>query len=232
MRASGKALVQRRDRLDLFLAAQHAALQLEIVEAVARVRGLGEAHDRLRRQRRLVAKAQPCVVGAGLAGIRKVGLGAVADEEQVAQHLHRVALLALAEQLRDGHAQMLSEQIEQRRLDRGHRMDRRAQVERLLSAPPAVAIGEGVMQPLQQRTVAADRLADDEGRCILERLADLLAAGHFADAGSSRVVGGDHQVAREERAVRAAQVEQHAVAPRNRDDAQCFDRRRVAHRRR
>ena len=69
-----EALVQRDDRLDLLLAAQHAALQLEVVEAVARVRGLGQPHDRLGRQRLLVAQAQPVVAAVGVARVRQVGL--------------------------------------------------------------------------------------------------------------------------------------------------------------
>ena len=62
----GKALRQRRDRLHFRVARQHAALQLEIAEAVARLRRLREAHDRLRRERLLVAQAQPVVVGLRL----------------------------------------------------------------------------------------------------------------------------------------------------------------------
>ena len=52
----------------------------------------------------------------------------------------RVALLALAEQGRHRHAEELAEQVEQRRLERGDRMDGDAQVEGLLPAPAAVAI--------------------------------------------------------------------------------------------
>ena len=54
----GEALRQRGDGLDLVVARQHAALELEVVEAVARVRGFGEPHDGVRRQRFLVAQAR------------------------------------------------------------------------------------------------------------------------------------------------------------------------------
>ena len=56
---------------------------------------------------------------------------AVADVEQVAEHLDRVALLAFAEQRGDRHAEVLAEQVEQRGFDRRDRVDRGAQVEGL-----------------------------------------------------------------------------------------------------
>jgi hypothetical protein len=220
----GEAFVQRLDGLDLFLGAQGAALQLEVVEAVARVRGFGEPDDRVGGERLFVAKAQPVVVAVGGAGVRQVGPGLVADVEQVAEHLDRVALLAFAEQRRDRNAEVLAEQVEQRRFDGGDGVDRRAQVERLLAAAAAVAIGKARVHLLQQPLPGADRLADDDLARVFERLPDLLAARHLADAGAAGAVGGDQQVAREERAVRAAQVEQHAVAAGDRDDAQSRQR--------
>ena len=89
-----------------------------------------------------MAQAQPVVLRIGLAGVRQVGLRAVADEEQVAQHLHRVALLALAEQRRHRHAEMLALQIEQRRFDRRHGVDGGAQIEGLQTATAGVAVCE------------------------------------------------------------------------------------------
>ena len=72
----------------------------------------------------------------------EVGALAVADEEKVAQHLDAVALLALAEQLRDRQAEVLAEEVEHRRLDRGHGVDGGAQVEGLQAAPAGIAVGE------------------------------------------------------------------------------------------
>jgi hypothetical protein len=103
-----EALVQRDDRLDLLFGAQGAALQLEVVEAVARVRGLGEPHHGLGRHRLLVAQPQPVVGGAGIAGIRQVGPRLVADVEEIAEHLHRLALLAFAEQRRHRNVEVLA----------------------------------------------------------------------------------------------------------------------------
>ena len=54
-----------------------------------------------------------------------------------------------------------------------------------------------------------------------------LSTRHFADTGAAVAVLEHQQVAREERAVRAAQVEQHAVAARDRDDAHAGDARGV-----
>ena len=92
-----------------------------------------------------------------------------------------------------------------------------------LEVPVAALLGEGLLHLLQQPLLRADGLADDQLARILQRLSDLLAAGHLADAPAAGAVGEDQQVAREERAVRAAQVEQHAVAARDGDHAQRGD---------
>ncbi len=177
-------------------------------------------------------QSQPVVVGVGFFGVRQVAPATVADEEQIAQHLDRLALLPLTEERRHRQPEVLAEQVEQRRLDGGRRMDRRPQVEGLLAPATAVAVGERVLQRPHQAANVADRLADDEPGRVVERRADLLAAGHLADAGAARVVGDDQQVAGEERAVRAAQVEQHAVTAgdRNRPQRPHPRRRRGSHR--
>jgi len=126
---------------------------------------------------------------------------------------------------------MLAEQVEQRGFERGDRVDRGAQVERLQAAAAHVAIGKGAPHVVEHRVVVADRLADDERARILERAADAFAARHFADAGPARAVLQDHEVAGEERTVRAAQVEQHAVVAGDRNGLQLDDARRVVGRR-
>jgi hypothetical protein len=82
----------------IVFAAQHAALQLEIREAVMVLRRLGEADDRFWRHRFPMAQIEP----GGLAGlaldIGQVGLAPIADEEEIAERLYARALLALAEQ--------------------------------------------------------------------------------------------------------------------------------------
>ena len=117
----------------------------------------------------------------------------VADVEQVAEHLDRVALLAFAEQRRDRHAQVLAEQVEQRRFDGRDRVDGDAQVEGLQAAAAAVAVGELLLHLLQQPLLRAERLADDQFARVFQRLADLLAARHFADAGVAGAVGQDQR---------------------------------------
>jgi hypothetical protein len=57
-------------------------------------------------------------------------------------------------------------------------------------------------------------------------LPDALAAGNLSDAGAPGIVLEDHDVAGEEWAVRAAQVQQHAVVSRHRDDQHLGDGRR------
>ena len=88
---------------------------------------------------------QPLVGTGVLVGRRavgQIGLGAVADEEEVAEGLHPGALLTVAEQRGHRDLEMLAEQIEQGGLDGGHGVHRDPQVERLRAAPARVAVGE------------------------------------------------------------------------------------------
>jgi len=55
--------VQRDHRVHFLLAAQHAALELEVGKAVALARRARQAHHGLGRLRFLVAQAEPGVVG-------------------------------------------------------------------------------------------------------------------------------------------------------------------------
>ncbi|MNI60675.1 hypothetical protein D3C73_1159050 [compost metagenome] len=50
-----KTFGQRGDRFDFFIAAQHTALELEVVEAVSGLCGFGKAHDRFGAHRFLMA---------------------------------------------------------------------------------------------------------------------------------------------------------------------------------
>jgi hypothetical protein len=193
----GKALVQRADGLDFFLAAQHAALELEVGEAVARMRRLGQrtmASGVMASswRRRSQSSAAP-----GRALVGQVGLLAVAHVEEVAQHLHRVALLAFAEQGGHRHIEELAQQVEQRGFHRGDGMDGHAQVEGLLAAAAAVAVGEGVAQAVEDALCRPMGWPTMRAR-VFQRLADLFAAGHFAHAGAAGAVGQDQQVAGEE----------------------------------
>ncbi len=140
-------------------------------------------------------------------------------------------MLAFAEQGRYRHAQMLAEQIEQCRFERGHGVDGRAQIEGLQAAAARVAVGELRARLVEHRLQIADRLADHERTGIVDGLANALAAGNFAHAGVAGAVAQDDDVAREERAVRAAQVHQHAVAAGDWHDAQFGDDRRGVRRR-
>ncbi|MNF78565.1 hypothetical protein D3C84_607530 [compost metagenome] len=220
-----EALGQGADRLDFLAAAEHAALELEVVEAITRMGRLGLANDGLGAQRFLVAHAEPGVVGIGFVAIAQVGLLAVADKEQVTEHLHRVALLAFAEQGRHRHAEVLAEQVEQRRLQGGDRMDGDAQVEGLQAAAAGVAVGEGLAHPVEQAVVVANGLPHQQGPGIFQGLADGFATGHLADADAPGVVLENQDIAGKEWAVGTTQVEQHAVVAGNRHNLQLGDNR-------
>src|SRR5262249_46611900 len=73
--------------------------------------------------------------------------------------------------------------------------------------------------------MVADRPSDHQATRILDGLADLFATRNLTNAGVTGAVGEDREVAREERAMRSAQVEQHAVAPGNGDDPEVGDLR-------
>ena len=91
------------------------------------------------------------------------------------------------------------------------------QVEGLRAAAAGVAVGERAAHVVEHGVVVADAAADDDRAGVLEGAADRLAAGHLADAGVAVGVGEDDQVSGEERAVRAAEVQQHAVVAGDRD---------------
>ena len=124
----------------------------------------------------------------------------------------------------------LAEQIEQCTFDRRDGVNRRAQIEGLNSAPASIAVAETFTDGIENRVVAAKVLADDKGFCLFERLTDFFTAGNFADSGLAGGVFQDDNIAREERPVRAAQIEQHAVVSGNRDDEHFGDDWRAGHR--
>ena len=201
-----EVLVQGAYRLNLLLAAQHTAFELEVVETVFLAGCLSLAHDGFGSQSDIVANTKPVVVCAGIAHVIQVSLAPIAHVKQIAQHLHTIALLAFAEQGRHGHIQVLAEQVKQRRLNCGNRMNGGAQVKRLLAAATDVKVGELLLHLLQDALVRADGLAHNQRTCVVQRLANLLAARHFAHAGSPGVIGQYQQIARKEGAVRATQV--------------------------
>ena len=104
-------------------------------------------------------QAQPALPRAGAVG--NVGLPAIPDVEKIAQHGHARALPALPEQICHGSPEVLPEQIEQRRLERGHRMDRRALIECLKTASAAVTLRKRMRNKAEQCSVAAYHLPHD-----------------------------------------------------------------------
>ena len=151
----------------------------------------------------------------------------IADVEQVAQHLDRVALPAFAQQGGDRHVEVLAEQVEQRRFDGGDGVDGGAQVEGLQPAAAAVAIGKLASQRVQQARSSPIGPAGEQAFGVAFERARI-----FSPPGTSptpvwpalsrittrlRVKNG---------AVRAAQIEQHAVVAGDWDAARGRDSRR------
>ncbi len=104
---------QGGDHVHLGVAGEHAALELEVAEAVAFLGGFGQGHHGLGGHGLLPAQRLPAVCRVVLHQVRQVRPGVVADEEEVAEHRYRVALLPVAEQFRDGDAEELPVQVQQ-----------------------------------------------------------------------------------------------------------------------
>ena len=81
-----------------------------------------------------------------------------------------------------------------------------------------VAVGESIAHGGQHVFVFTQRLTDHQRDRVLQGGADFLSAGDFTDAGMAGIIFDHHDIAREERGVRAAQVHQHAVVARDRND--------------
>jgi hypothetical protein len=77
----GKPLRQRGYRFHLLRPGQHPSFELEVVEAISCLRGLGEAQHGRGGKRLFVAQAQPRVGGVWFARVGKVCLAPVTYEE-------------------------------------------------------------------------------------------------------------------------------------------------------
>ena len=195
-----------------------AALELEVLEAVALVGGLAQLHDGLGRQGLLAAQAAPRVGVVVVVDVGQVGLLAIADIEEVAKEAHGLADLTVPEQRRDGHAHVLAQDVEQRRLDGSLDVHGGAQVEGLVTTAARVERGVLVVDGLHDVLIVADGLANDERLDLVQDLDDLVVAGNLAHALDTLGVREDHDAARKERRVGAGEVEKHAVVTSDRID--------------
>ena len=114
---------------------------------------------------------------------------------------------------------MLAKQVEQCGLYCRHGMDRDAQVERLKAATARVSVGERIANFLQYCQVLANGTPDEQVSCVLYGLSNLLAARHFGNPCVASTIGKDRDVPCEERTVGSTEVQQHAVATCNGDNA-------------
>jgi len=219
--------VQGHDGFHLCFSTEHTALEFEVFKAVTRLRSLGQAHHGLGGEGFFVAQTLPCVVCVGLAAVGQVGLLAIPQVKQIAQHLHPIALLPISQQGRHRHAQKLAQQVEQSTFNRRHGVDGHPQVKGLIPAPAVVQAGKAFAQAVEQAVPVANGTALDQAARRLQGAADFFPTRHLAHTGASRAVCQDHQIAGEKGAVRTAQVEQHAVVPGHGNDTHVFDHRRA-----
>ena len=104
-----EAFFQRAHAVNLLLAGQNAAFQLEVFEAVAILRRLCKAYHRLARERLLMTQVIPLVAARRAFQIRQIGFRPVANVEQIAQHRYRITLFAWPQQFADRHVQRLAQ---------------------------------------------------------------------------------------------------------------------------
>ena len=178
-----EALRQRGDRLCFFFTRQYAAFQLEVIKAIFFIRGFRQAHHRVRGHRFIVTHTIPVAFFVRLALVRQRGEFAIADKEQVAEHFHFAALLAVAQQGGDIDAQMLAQQIQHRGFNARDHMDSGAQIKRLQTTATRITIGKGRAHASQHIFVLAQRFTHHQRNGVLQRFTDLLPARDFTDTG-------------------------------------------------
>ena len=120
---------------------------------------------------------------------------------------------------------MLAQQIQHCGFNPGHHVDGGSQIEGLQPPATRIAVGKGVAHGVEDIFVLTQRFAHHQRNGVLQRVADLLPARNFTHAGMAGIVFDNDNVAGKERRVRAAQVHQHAVMARNRNDLHGSDDR-------
>src|SRR5262249_32645129 len=104
------------------------------------------------------------------------------------------------------------------------------QIECLLAATGPIPGGESVAHGGEHVVVVAERAPEHEGLGIFDGLANGFATRHFANPRTPRTIKAEHQIAGEEGAVRAAQVEEHTVVAGDGNNLERgHDRRALAH---
>src|SRR5689334_15698396 len=106
-------------------------------------------------------------------------------------------------------------------------MNRNPQVKSLQSAPAGITITELITHSGDYVVIAPDALSDQIGLSLFQCGADALAARNLANTHMPRTVFHDEDIAGEERAMRSAQIEEHAIGPGDRYDSDVLDSRRT-----
>ena len=153
-----------------------------------------------------------------LALIRQRRRFTVANKEQITKHFDFATLLTIAQQRGHVYPQMLTQQIQHCCFDPGNNVNSGTQIEGLQTTPTGIAIGKCIAYGIQHIFIFAKRFADYQRDRIFQGFANFLAAGNFTDASMAGVIFDNHNITREEWGMRAAQIHQHAVVTRNRNN--------------
>src|SRR5260370_36832427 len=98
-------------------------------------------------------------------------------------------------------------------------MHRGSLIKRLPTTPPGVPILEPFSHGVQNGVVGTEVASDDQVAGFFENLTDSLSSGNLAHARMAGAIGKNRDIAGEVGRVCAAQVQQHAVVTRHRNDA-------------
>ena len=129
-----ECLLDGRHGLILHFRLEHAALQLEILEAVLLRRCLRQCDDVLRVHRFFVTKSVPLAVRVGLIHVWKGGLLTITDIEKVGKETYGCSLKAIAHEGSRRNLEELAHQVKKRCFDCGDNMYAGTKIEGLKSS--------------------------------------------------------------------------------------------------
>src|SRR4051794_34942846 len=140
---------------------------------------------------------QPFIALFRAIAIGEAGPVLVADEEQVSEHIHALALLSVAEKRAHRQFQVLSKQVKQRAFNGRSRVNCHPLVKCLQTSSLGIAISKLTQYTLDDPVMVGDVGVQDEFPALLEYLADALSSRHLAGAGVPRIVAEQENIANE-----------------------------------
>src|SRR3954454_23588056 len=127
-----------------------------MAKPVASLRRFGETQQGANRECLLIAKMQPFIALFTAIAIGEAGPVLVADEEQISEHIHALALLSVAEKRAHRQFQVLSKQVNQRAFNGRSRVNCHALIECLRAPSRCIAISKLTQYTLDDPVMVGD----------------------------------------------------------------------------